>query len=157
MLTKVAIPGAIYLARPSVIFKVSFFSLGSFGVPWGVPWERHLFLGRIHSKTREKKCHFPEKPFGTPLEAIEFLFFCAKGVPQEHSEKRHPESDTWTRWNLQECRGSRAGQCPEYFLSAFGHLAQSAQRVPQALSSQVPKSTQEALRGLSGPGPWALL
>ena len=29
---------------------------------------------------RENKCHFPEKLLGTPLEAIEFLFFCAKGV-----------------------------------------------------------------------------
>ena len=58
----------------------------------------HLFIGHIHSKTRENKCHFSEKPLGTPLEAIEFPFFCAKGVPQEHSKKWHPESDTWTRW-----------------------------------------------------------
>ena len=92
------------LARPSVIFKVSFF-VWVFREHRGVSWEpphvrvrkSHLFIGRIHSKTRENKCHFSEKPLGTPLEAIEFLFFCAKGVPQEHGKKWHPESDTWTR------------------------------------------------------------
>ena len=88
-----------------VIFKVSF-CVWVFREHQGVPWEPphvrvrkwHLFIGRIHSKTRENKCHFSEKPLGTPLEAIEFLFFFAKGVPQEHGKKWHPESDTWTCW-----------------------------------------------------------
>ena len=53
------------------------------GVPWcSSPCTRAklTLVRRSHTqKTRENKCQFFLKsPLGTPLEAIEFLFFCAK-------------------------------------------------------------------------------
>ena len=56
---------------------------------------------RSHTQQNQgKQVSFSWKPLGTPLEAMEFLFFCAKGVPQEHRTKWHPESDTWTCWKV---------------------------------------------------------
>ena len=81
------------LARPSVTFKVSF---KQFYVYRGVPSELPFAPARNDTCAvtpctaiqGQNKCCFSEEPLGTPLWAMEFLFFRAKGTRQKMTTQR---------------------------------------------------------------------